>query len=70
MQNKAQKQIYNWAELQFAGFKNHCNAALRKGELPGGSFDGVDREGTHQTDHVIVDIYFQTWLQCKANYRS
>ncbi len=52
MENKAQKQIYNWAELQFTGFNNHCNTALRKVAPPGRSFDGVDSEGTLQAGHV------------------
>ncbi len=32
----------------------YCNAALRKGALPGGSFDGVGKEGTHQVGHVAL----------------
>ncbi len=52
MQNKAQKQVYNWAELQLAGFNNHYNAALRKAAPPGRSFDGVGAEGTLQAGHV------------------
>ncbi len=30
----------------------YCNAALRKGALPGGRFDGVGGESTHQASHV------------------
>ena len=32
----------------------YYNAALRKGELPGGSFNGVGKEGTHQAGHVAL----------------
>ena len=40
--------------MQLLDFNNHCNVALRKVALPGRSFDGVGREGTHQTDHVAL----------------
>ena len=33
---------------------DYYNTALRKDELPGGSFNGVGKEGTHQIGHVAL----------------
>jgi len=35
-------------------YYNYYNTALRKDELPGGSFGGVGKEGTHQAGHVAL----------------
>ncbi len=63
MQSKIQKQIYNWAKLHFAGFNNHCNAALRKIALPGRNFAGA-----HQSQTVVQNIQCNRIQQRKGQF--